>query len=404
LDGDGKLEVVVTRMDLVAIFRNDGTLVAGWPRHFDGLADAVPTLVDLDGDGTVDILLNGSSLLSLGSTGPFLPYIHALHLDGSSLDGFPAFPEPIAGWFGPLSVGDVDGDGKLDIATVFNDGTGNGFIPRKLRLHVLDSHGRSKPRFPISIGRRPPWGGSRNDNAPLLADLDGDGILDVAVGQNKRLNVVARTGRRRRVPTRFKWPKYHKDPWDDLDPLVGADLNGDSRPELVVGTALYNFSRPIGAGPQGDVPWQQFLTIVTRGNGTLPGWPAQFVFEAGDQRYGTGAVAIGDIDGDGQREIVVGTGFCENAGAGYQCPGVLAFRPDGSVVDGFPKPTVSFGPSSNATPGLGDLDNNGRIDVVWLDSNGLLMVWEMPQGVASPDLPWPMARQNAAHTGTPSSP
>src|SRR5262249_27232162 len=154
-------------------------------------------------------------------------YVDAVHLDGSALAGFPATPETIPGWFGPLSIGDIDGDGKPDIATVFNDDTGPGDQPRNLRLYVFDAHGQTKNGYPRAVGTRPPWGLPRNDTAPLLAALNGDGVLAVAVGRNRHLKIDARTGTGGKVLAKFKLPRFNKDPWDVLEPLVAADLNGD---------------------------------------------------------------------------------------------------------------------------------------------------------------------------------
>ncbi len=181
--------------------------------------------------------------------------------------------------------------------------------------------------------------------------------------------------------------------------LVAADVAGDATPELFFSTGLYNFAR-------GTLePWEQFFSVVAPGDvgdGMLPGWPVRFAFNPGDQRYGFGAPAIGDIDGDGQRELVVGAGMCPDLFTSYRCLGVVALRPDGSVVPGFPKPAQAFGASPNATPALGDLDNDGQIEVVWLDIDGLLSVWDVPGAGGAPDLPWPMARRNPAHhTGGP---
>jgi hypothetical protein len=197
---------------------------------------------------------------------------------------------------------------------------------------------------------------------------------------------------------RFDLPRYHRHSWDVLEALVAADVAGDPTPELFFSTGLYNFAR-------GTIePWEQFFSVVTPGDvedGMLPGWPLRFAFNPGDQRYGFGAPAIGDIDGDGQREMVVGTGMCPDLFTSHRCLGVLALRPDGSVVPGFPKPAQAFGASPNTTPALGDLDNDGQIEVVWLDIDGLLSVWEVPGASGPPDLPWPMARRNPAHTGGP---
>ncbi|MCI0449167.1 MAG: T9SS type A sorting domain-containing protein [Chlorobi bacterium] len=67
-----------------------------------------------------------------------------------------------------------------------------------------------------------------------------------------------------------------------------------------------------------------------------------------------GAPAFGDIDGDGEGEIVVGTALGSSVGAIY------AFEKNGSNVTGFP---VTHGYTTR-TIVLGDIDNNGTMEII----------------------------------------
>ncbi len=67
-----------------------------------------------------------------------------------------------------------------------------------------------------------------------------------------------------------------------------------------------------------------------------------------------GAPAFGDIDGDGQGEIVVTTAGLNSGGYIY------AWHKDGSVVSGFP---VSHGYTTR-TPVLADIDNDGKMEII----------------------------------------
>ncbi|MGH9283986.1 MAG: hypothetical protein ACRD0S_13745, partial [Acidimicrobiales bacterium] len=78
------------------------------------------------------------------------------------------------------------------------------------------------------------------------------------------------------------------------------------------------------------------------------------------------AAAIGDIDGDPGMEVVTGSGadYCRNKGVCTDSNKVWAFNvEDGSDVSGWPK-TATLNSTFLAAPALGDLDSDGRTDVV----------------------------------------
>jgi hypothetical protein len=139
--------------------------------------------------------------------------------------------------------------------------------------------------------------------------------------------------------------------------------------------------------------------------GNLPGWPpAQPDFEYLGSNFkwnGLGAASIGDIDGDGRQEVVLGLAHCRlwPADISRPCTGLWAFRADGSVVPGFPKATHSPAPPVYSQPAIGDLDGDGRKEIVWVGATGEIIVWNVPGTPGPENFQWPMARQNAAHTG-----
>jgi hypothetical protein len=119
-----------------------------------------------------------------------------------------------------------------------------------------------------------------------------------------------------------------------------ADLDQDGLPEVVFATDS-NYGQP-----------PPYLFYVFKGDGSLlPGFPV----EASQNMKSS--PAIGDIDGDGWLDIVVGTGGYEPSGGNK----VYAWDRDGNSLPGWPKTT---GGNMPAPPALGDLDDDGDLEVV----------------------------------------
>jgi subtilisin family serine protease len=441
LDGDGRLEVVAAETEghpfegrgSTYIWHADGSLMAGWPKEinqayspnpadpFSGTPRGYFALSDVDGNGQRDIVaVVGPSLVVMDTEGNFLPgwpqrFPAVLPCVGSDKECF----EDI------MAVGDVDGDGKKEIAIVSEDGT---TMRRSHYLALYDSTGHMMPGFPQKFARRrygmpaffPRFGRDGGVvNAPVMGDLDGDGDLEIVVMlEEKKLAAFHHTGKRVRLPA-VRGTKNHVCRGATMKPLNEAatlgDLDGDGTAEVLLGVHARNWTwKPKGSVLRvsvcpASVPGPDFLyALSARGlpkyADSHPAWPITFDYPAGDNVYGPGSVAIADVDGDLLPDVVSGAGICgvwdSSFGlAGHRCFTVRAFDAAGNLLPGFPKATPGPGPADGTTPAVADLDGDGLKEIVWVDFLGNLMVWTIP-GTPGPEVPqWPMFRHDPAHTG-----
>jgi M6 family metalloprotease-like protein len=102
--------------------------VAGFPVRLDDVALTPPVLADVDGDGVRDCIAAGGSK------------IYAVNITGSLLDNFPVNLREADSLLAPVA-GDINGDGRVDIAAI----SVNGLVA------ATDRTGRELSGFPIPV-------------------------------------------------------------------------------------------------------------------------------------------------------------------------------------------------------------------------------------------------------------
>lgn len=227
----------------------------------------------------------------------------------------------LAGGAGSNSLGDIDGDGHLDLL-------GNGPLgTTSYDVHAFLGAGDGSFTTDVVVGNGS-W-------RPIAVDVTGDGQLDV-VGQAPKVGSCT-------------WPALGGGAFGPRrdSPLMAVDVFADLDGDGLVDAAGVNPDGPgtVVAPNRGDGTWDSALT-------SIPLWPS-----------GPYDSALGDFDADGRLDVA-------QTGGNSQVSGVqtLQGRGDGSFELGS---FATAGASPLQGVRVGDATDDGNDDVLALNSNGL---------------------------------
>ena len=173
LDGDVDLEIIVGGNDgNVNAFHHDGTTVPGWPVFTKATELNSPTAADLNGDGSHEVIIGTDEILE----GTFQNnYLYVIQGDGTILPGWPVSVAGATSFgFGPTASADVDDDGNVDLIVSkpeldFSSGLRYG-------LTIYSQNGTELAGFPRPTADN----GAFSFGSVGIADIDGDGLLEIA--------------------------------------------------------------------------------------------------------------------------------------------------------------------------------------------------------------------------------
>ena len=286
VDNDGQGEIIVQSNESnnpkISILGVDGIIERQWslPKSsWRSLIEGTPAVGNFDEDADLEIVVNlpspnaGVAIDASGNVGEFINEgdVHVFNLDGSEVPGWPVRVPGMP--FGSPAVGDVDHDGKPEVAvTTFYASAGLYPDQRFGGVHLLNQNGGVVPGWPVNMG-------SDYLSSPILVDLDGDSDLEVVAS---RLGYPETSAFHHTGQVVAGWPRVLS--WSDYFSPISGDADGDGNPDIITTAG----SGWIGGGVIGRNALGEMLA----------GFPKITEVDA------QAPAVIDDLEGDGVPEII----------------------------------------------------------------------------------------------------
>jgi hypothetical protein len=345
---------------------------AGFPRFEprNTITFGSPTVVDIDNDGELDILLpdGNGCVWAWDHTGAVLPN-YPLET-GGSCQGTPRIS-------GPLAVGDVDGDGKLEIAAGTR-GTGDN-VGQRGRVFLWNHNGSLVSGWPKEMAWNTQYGSGLPEVMTVaMANIIGDARLEIVAGTSNN----ASSGGTPDDPTHnlyayqangnvlsgFPTQHLRAGIWG----FVGlADLDGNGYAEILAARD------------------HRFISTYNNQGTQLTNWPIETRVDPVNQPNGLfieftrDAPSVADIDNDGTVEIVI-VGKVRNPSQSYNVTNsaILVLQPNGQREPGWAVAKLTGSPLYNdyhptQSPALADLNGDGTLEIVVTLLDGTIRAYQV---------------------------
>jgi hypothetical protein len=384
--GYGSIQPTNCPGGVVAFDGRDGSLK--WRYQLTNAGEALhgvitaPALADVDGDGKLEVGFGNfeRDMVLLSSSGAKLWRYHNADTVWST-----------------AAFADVDGD-QLPDMIIGSDISAN----PKVKPPTLDGGYVTALRGTDSTVLWRVYYNQTIWSSPAVVDLDGDGIKEVVVGSGCFFapNVNGHWIKILDIRNGSEIRQLNAAGCISSAPAIG-DIDGDGKLEIV---ATVNGARNNPATPGVVQAWEY--------TNPTPKWtidPRNANANANDGNLDVGSPAIADIDGNGSLEVLV-SNFTDVAILRGDNGAQLTCRNCGQAAT---KSLFTFY-TLQGTPAVGDIDADGDLEVVvgggnrqGLTGPGYLYVWTNFAGqLGSPSgslphysAPWPMFHANPAHTG-----
>ncbi|MBN1887526.1 MAG: hypothetical protein JW850_06035, partial [Thermoflexales bacterium] len=316
LDGDGIVEIVASSSGgVLYVYRGDGMDSGSgspllWQHVITGSDPDAPALADLDGIPGAEIVVGSNGgLYAFRAGGTLWWHNTAIRPD-----------------WGGTAIGNLDGDDLPEIAVAAATG-----------LHVVEPDGQLAWTYNLF-----------NSSPPILADLTGDGALDILTAKN---NVLYLFDYEQGVTPTLAWQLSFTTTLEGRGAPAVADIDG---------------LQPGGdAGPEIAVVSNGYIHVVDASGSLL--W--SYATPSGTP----GGVSIADTDGDGEVEIVASV---QVANPGYNPGRIYVLNADGSLLwEAMARDSTSANSVSTH-----DFDGDGDWEIVWNGRDQGLTIYDGNNG------------------------
>jgi len=367
VNGDGKPDLAVANYntDTVSILlgKGDGTFQTAVPYATGGGNPQAVALGDVNGDGKLDLVVancsNGDGGCGIGTQGSINVIL------GNGDGTFQNYKVYDSGGelASSVALADVNKDGKLDIVVADGCAT-NSYCDEAGGAAVLLSNGDGTFQTAVTYAA---GGGNQADNqggatgytvALVTGDVNGDGKPDLIVvdgGTASAAAVVLGNGN----GTFQSWAMHNSGGYGGSGPTV-ADLNGDGKLDIVTGD---------GCNPPGDFGVCDSISNGPGAVGVLlgdgkGGFQSAVSYQSGGDFAGQPVVA--DVNGDGILDVVIPNACVDINCAVDGTVGVLLGNGDGTLKPAVAYDAGGFYPFSVA---VADMNGDGKRDVVVVSYN-----------------------------------
>ena len=320
LDGE---DTIMLKIEIIkdGIARKDEAIIniidkgPGWPKNLYDLILSHPLVVDLEGDGEKEIIINTIS-----------GKVYLLDTDGSFREEWAI---PYFGGYTQSSVADIDNDGVKEIVVAGWKG-----------IYILNKDGT------FYLGGGTGWPKNiYTHNSATLVDIVG----------NKDIEIIVPAAFGSFFPDRYSkinylyalnsdgtsvdgWPQFSGNSDAYFSEVSVGDVNQDGSLNIVTGTS---------GGSWQDRSTELMSVFIFNNDGSLvDNWPQETI------GWVEAPPVIGDINNDGNLDIVAVAGG-----------GVYAWNSDGTLVDGWPVKLPNL--NTGVPPVLGDFNRDGYLEIVF---------------------------------------